>query len=64
MPAKDIGNDGSFSQTEHGVKIVWTPKGDPAPTIETFVRVNWTSETEMNGISNKYSPLVAQKMAL
>jgi Type VI secretion system (T6SS), amidase effector protein 4 len=63
VPRKNIGNSGTFTQTEHGLKIVWRPT-EPGgkPTIEDFTRRDWSSTNEMNGNSNKYSPLVAKKM--
>ncbi len=41
----------------HGPVLTWN-----SGTVETFTRLNWTSETEMNGDSSRYSPLFARKM--
>lgn len=64
IPPLTVGNQGKVEQTDHGFKIVWNAKGPPPPTEETFIRLNWTSTTEMNGLSNKYAPLFARKMTL
>jgi hypothetical protein len=47
----------SISETPPHVVIRWD-----SGTEEKFTRVNWTSETEMNGTSNRYSPPFARKM--
>jgi len=55
-------NKGKVAQVEHGIKITWNPVGGSS-TVETFTQRDWTSQTEMNGVSNKYSPLFARRMA-
>jgi hypothetical protein len=63
IPSKNIGNSGTVTMTEHGLKIVWKQlKSAAKPTEEEFTRMNWSSETEMFGTSNNYSPLGAKKM--
>jgi len=47
----------SISSTPPHVVIRWD-----SGTEEKFTRINWTSETEMNGTSNRYSPPFARKM--
>jgi hypothetical protein len=59
---KTPSNRGKVIVVEHGVKVVWGAL-DGCPTQETYTRCNWTSETEMNGVSNKYSPLFARRLA-
>ena len=54
-------NQGQFSMTEHGLNIVWNP-ANGGQTRETFTRVGWTSQREMNGVSNRYAPLFAKKI--
>lgn len=61
-PPMHIGNQGRVQMLEHGPRITWNPKGDLEATVETYTRLGWTSETEMNGDSNNYSPLFARKM--
>ena len=61
-PPKTVGNQGQYAVLEHGPHIVWRELGGQSSTEETFTRLNWTSETEMNGVSNKYSPLFARKI--
>jgi hypothetical protein len=63
IPPKTVGNQGTVTLTEHGLKILWKEHGPPPPTEETFTRVDWSSTSEMNGVSNKYSPLFARKMS-
>jgi hypothetical protein len=63
IPPKKVGNQGTVKMTDHGLKIAWKELGPPPPTEETFTQVNWSSTTEMNGVSNKYSPLFARKMS-
>jgi len=62
VPPKTVGNHGKVRTLEHGFKITWKENGPPPPTEETFTRVGWSSTSEMNGVSNKYSPLFARKM--
>jgi hypothetical protein len=52
-----------FTKEDITFRITWSKMeaGEPA-TVENFTRVGWTSTTEMNGDSNKYSPLYARKM--
>lgn len=64
VPPKTIGNQGAVEVTDHGLKITWKENGPPPATEEIFTRVNWSSTTEMNGVSNKYSPLFAHKMGI
>jgi hypothetical protein len=54
-------NEGKVTMTEHGLVIDWNP-ADGGATKETFTRLGWTSEREMNGVSNRYAPLFARKM--
>src|SRR5262245_43478980 len=61
-PPMTIGNQGRVQMVEHGPKITWKPVGSLQATVETFTRLSWTSETEMNGTSNNYGPLFARKM--
>ncbi len=62
-PPKTVGNHGQVTLIPNGLRIEWRPT-EPGgePTKEDFTRVDWTSTTEMNGVSNKYSPLFARKM--
>ena len=62
-PPQTIGNQGKVTLIPNGLSILWKPTepGGEA-TKEDFTRLNWTSTTEMNGKSNKYSPLFARKM--
>jgi hypothetical protein len=60
-PVNSPMNEGTVTMTEHGLVIDWNP-ADGGATKETFTRVGWTSETEMNGVSNRYAPLFAKKM--
>jgi hypothetical protein len=61
-------NEGTVTMTDHGLVILWTAGVDPVTRVatpatkETFTRVGWTSEREMNGESNLYGPLFARKM--
>lgn len=63
-PQKRPLNEGTvtISATPPHVVIDWNPADDGA-TKESFTRVGWTSESAMNGVSNRYSPLFAKKMA-
>ena len=61
-PPKTVGNQGQYALLAHGLHIVWRERGTAPATEDTFTRLDWTSETEMNGVSNKYSPLFARKM--
>jgi hypothetical protein len=64
IPPKTIGNRGKVTLIANGFSILWKPTpGESASTKEDFYRVNWSSTTEMNGVSNKYSPLYAKKMS-
>jgi hypothetical protein len=58
---KTPNNKGRFTLAEHGPKIVWNAV-DGSSTIETFTQRDWSSQTEMNGVSSKYSPLYAKKL--
>jgi Type VI secretion system (T6SS), amidase effector protein 4 len=60
-PQKSPLNEGTVTMTEHGLVIDWNP-ADGGATKETFTRVGWSSQTEMNGVSNRYAPLFAKKM--
>ena len=65
IPPKTIGNRGVVvkNDTVHGFKVTWgTIKGETIPTIEDFTPLGWSSQTEMNASSNKYSPIYARKM--
>jgi len=57
VPPKTIGNQGKVTLIANGLSILWKPTepGGQA-TKEDFTRLNWTSTTEMNGVSSKYSP--------
>ena len=57
----NIGNQGRLQMLEHGPRVTWNPLRNLQATVETFTRVGWSSETEMNGTSNNYSPLFARK---
>jgi hypothetical protein len=62
-PPKTIGNQGKVTMVTNGLSVLWRPtEPGGVATKEDFTRVNWTSTTEMNGVSNKYSPLFARKM--
>ncbi|HSB64661.1 MAG TPA: T6SS effector amidase Tae4 family protein [Thermoanaerobaculia bacterium] len=62
-PAKKTLNEGTvtISATPPHVVIEWNP-ADGGATTESFTRVGWSSESEMNGVSNRYAPLFAKKM--
>lgn len=62
-PPKKPLNEGTvtISATPPHVVIEWNP-ADGGATTESFTRVGWSSESEMNGVSNRYSPLFARKM--
>ncbi|MDE3175480.1 MAG: hypothetical protein KGM15_05140 [Pseudomonadota bacterium] len=64
-PPKTIGNRGVVVKNDavHGFTVTWgVLKGEAIPTIEDFTPRNWSSRTEMNATSNKYSPIYAIKM--
>jgi len=61
-PPMNIGNQGHVQMLEHGPRVTWNPQKGLEATVETYTRVGWSSETEMNGTSNNYSPLFARKM--
>ena len=66
IPPKTIGNRGVVAKNDavHGFKVTWgVLKGETVPTIEDFTPLGWTSQTEMNAVSNKYSPIYARKLA-
>lgn len=54
-------NRGTVAMTDNGCKITWNPNGPGGPTIEKFSQLH-AKGNEMNGESNKYSPLFARKM--
>ena len=57
-----IGNRGTVTMNDHGPTVLWVPtKGETVGTKEDFTQLNWSSITDMNGVSNKYSPLYAKK---
>jgi hypothetical protein len=62
-PLKSPLNEGTVtvSATPPHVVIDWNP-ADGGATQEKFTRLNWTSESEMNGTSNRYAPLFARNM--
>src|SRR5262249_24579 len=60
-PPMTIGNQGKVTMTDHGLKIVWNP-ADGGQTMETVTRLGWSSETEMNGESDRYAQLFARKL--
>ena len=63
IPPKTIGNQGTVTLIPNGLSILWKPtEPGGVGTKEDFTRRDWTSTTEMNGMSNKYSPLYARKM--
>jgi hypothetical protein len=62
-PPMAIGNQGQVEMLDHGPRITWNRVGSLPATVETFTRMNWSSETEMHGTSNNYSPLSARKLA-
>jgi hypothetical protein len=53
-------NQGSWNFFGNKVVIDWNP-ADGGITIETFSGAT-IGATQMNGVSNRYSPLVAKKM--
>ena len=55
-------NKGKVIVSSTGVKIVWNPTGSSSSTVETYTRRDGTSETEMSGVSNKFTPLTAKRM--
>jgi hypothetical protein len=61
-PVKTPLNEGDVTIAENSAKIVldWNP-ADGGETVETFTRQP-TSTDFMNGVSNRYAPLVANKM--
>ncbi len=62
IPPKTIGNRGTVTMNDHGPTVLWVPtKGETVGTKEDFTQLNWSSITDMNGVSNKYSPLYAKK---
>ena len=62
-PPITVGNRGRIERiTDYNYKIYWNAFDGAEGTKEDFTRLNWTSETEMNGTSNKYSPLYAWKL--
>ncbi len=66
VPPKTIGNHGVVVKNDavHGFTATWDiVKGETLPTIENFTPLGWTSQTEMNATSNKYSPIYARKIA-
>ena len=65
-PPKTVGNRGNVvpNPNVHGFKVTWTPtKGETTSTIEDFTPLGWSSQTEMNAVSNKYSPIYARKIS-
>jgi hypothetical protein len=54
-------NRGAVALTENGCKITWNPLDSSGSTIETFWQLH-AKGNEMNGTSNKYSPLFARKI--
>ena len=64
-PPKTIHNRGVCVKNDkvHGYTVTWNPiAGETTSTIEDFTPLGWTSQTEMNAVSNKYSPIYAKKM--
>jgi hypothetical protein len=63
-PPKWPKNQGKVTELpKGGYRITWNLiKGEKAPTVEDFHHLQGTAEDEMNGFSNKYSPLFARKM--
>jgi hypothetical protein len=65
IPPKTVGNHGVVVKNDdvHGFRVTWgMVKGETIPTIEDFTPRDWSSQTEMNASSNKYSPIYARKM--
>lgn len=60
-PPKHPMNEGSVSFTAQGLVIDWNP-ADGGATRETFTR-RGGSESDMTGVSNRYGPLTAKKLA-
>jgi hypothetical protein len=58
---KNPHNRGTIVFTENGCKITWGINGSGGPTIENFSQLHGKGD-EMNGTSNKYSPLFARKL--
>ncbi|HEV7323721.1 MAG TPA: T6SS effector amidase Tae4 family protein [Bosea sp. (in: a-proteobacteria)] len=50
-----------MDDTVHGPIISWAKVGKTPATVEKFTRLNWTSETDMNGRSNNYGELYARR---
>jgi len=52
-----------MNETVHGPIVTWAKVGGVAEsTVEKFTRLNWSSETDMNGNSNNgYAPLYARR---
>ena len=65
IPPKTVGNHGMAVKNDavHGFTVTWgLLKGETVQTIEDFTPLGWTSQTEMNAASNKYSPIYARKL--
>ena len=65
IPPKTIHNRGVVAKNEavHGFKVTWNVlTGESISTVEDFTPRDWSSQTEMNATSNKYSPIYARKM--
>lgn len=60
-PPSNPANGGRVDLLPHGAKVTWRPTGG-ATTVEEFTRLGWTSETDMNGVSNRFAPLYARKI--
>ena len=65
IPPKTVSNRGVVVKNDavHGFTVTWgILQGETLPTIEDFTPLGWSSQTEMNAKSNKYSPIYARKM--
>ena len=58
-PTKPL-NQGECTLTGSKLAICWNPVGG-LPTVETFANA-YTDARQMNGTSNRYSPLVATRI--
>jgi hypothetical protein len=59
-PPKKALNQGEYTLTGNKLVITWNPMGG-LPTVETFANAAAGTQ-QMNGTSNKYSPLVATRI--
>ena len=55
-------NYATVEMNAHGPTLSWTQVDNNPSTVETFTRLDWTSCTDMNGVSNNFGPLYAKKI--